>query len=123
MTFQKYYVLLALHLLLNKRFTAIFHLLLQTHLQRSFLAQVPYIQGPHAASKAEKDCIVGQLTQAYYESANNLECTPLVPTIPKEAIIRSAPSQPPMTLAVMGPMDCVATKNSFNQFLIFLQFG
>jgi hypothetical protein len=34
----------------------------------------------------------------------------LVPTIPKEAIISIAPSQPPTTLAVTGTMSFVATK-------------
>jgi hypothetical protein len=53
---------------------------------------------------------MGQLTQAYYESENNVGSTPLVPTIPKEAIIGIAPSQPPTTLAVTGTMSFVATK-------------
>jgi hypothetical protein len=53
---------------------------------------------------------MGQLSQAYYESKNNLESIPLVPTIPKEAIIGIAPSQPPTALAVMGTMSFVATK-------------
>ncbi len=78
--------------------------------KKNFLAQVAYIQGLHAASKPEKDRIMGQLTQTYYESKNNLESTPLVPTIPKEAIIGIAPSQPPTTLAVTGTMSFVATK-------------
>jgi hypothetical protein len=51
--------------------------------KKKFLAQVAYIQCLHAASKTEKDRGMGQLTQAYYESKNNLESTPLVPTIPK----------------------------------------
>ena len=78
--------------------------------KKIFLAQVAYIQGLHAASKPEKDRIMGQLTQTYYESKNNLESTPLVPTNPKDAIIGIAPSQPPMTLAVTGSMSFVATK-------------
>jgi hypothetical protein len=78
--------------------------------KKNFLAQVAYIQCLHAASKTEKDRVMGHLTQAYYESKNNLESTPLVPTIPKEAIIGIAPSQPPTTLAVTGTMSFVATK-------------
>jgi hypothetical protein len=53
---------------------------------------------------------MGQLTQTYYEWKSNLESTPLVPTIPKEAIIGIAPSQPPTALAVTGTMSFVATK-------------
>jgi hypothetical protein len=65
---------------------------------------------------------MGQLTQAYYEPKNNFESTPLVPTIPKEAIIGIAPSQPPTTLAVTGTMISWQP-NPLNPFLVFLQFG
>jgi hypothetical protein len=78
--------------------------------KKTFLAQVAYIQCLHPASRPEKDRIMGQLTQAYCVTKYNLESTPSVPTIPKEAIIGSAPSQPPITLAVMGPINCLATK-------------
>jgi hypothetical protein len=94
---------------LNKSFVVIFYLLLQTHLQRKKVhSQVAYIQCLHAASRPEKDCIMGQLTQAYYESKNYLESTPSVPTISKEAGLNL--SEPPMTLAVTGSMSLVATK-------------
>jgi hypothetical protein len=36
--------------------------------KKNVLAQVAYIQCLHAASKTEKDRVMGQLTQAYYES-------------------------------------------------------
>jgi hypothetical protein len=78
--------------------------------KKHFLAQVAYIQCLYAASKPEKDCIMGQLTQAYYESKNNVESTPVestpfVPTISKKAIIGSAPPHPRMTLAETGPIS------------------
>jgi hypothetical protein len=78
--------------------------------KKCFLAHVAYIQRLHAASKPEKDHIMGQLTQAYYKSKNSLESTPSAPTIPKEVIVGIAPSQPPMTLAMTGSMSFVATK-------------
>jgi hypothetical protein len=82
----------------------------QSPKKKNFLAQVAYIQCLHAASKTEKDRVMGHFSQAYYESKNNLESIPLVPTIPKEAIIDIAPSQPPTALAVTGTMSFVATK-------------
>jgi hypothetical protein len=56
--------------------------------KKHFLAQVAYIQCLHGASKPEKHRIMGQFTQSYYESKNNLDSSLSVTTIPKEVITR-----------------------------------
>jgi hypothetical protein len=54
--------------------------------KKNFLAQVAYIQCLHAASKIEKDRVMGQLTQAYYESKNNLDSPHWFPQFPRKLL-------------------------------------